>query len=128
MADLLDYFVDYSLHAILTVTGIVVTVVLFVLLCENRNQDTLTRRRFLLLLVLTPVHTILLPLGFLLQSEILVLLWFFLVPVLFFVQILYLVYLRKWENRDLRTATTAFAFYNVYLFFLTFLTFFAMGH
>ncbi|MBR6240178.1 MAG: hypothetical protein IKQ82_01840 [Lentisphaeria bacterium] len=128
MARLYSYFVDEPLFAILTVIGIVVSVLLFVLFYRNRKQDQLTRRRFLLLSVLTPVHTVLLPLVFLLETEILALLWFFLVPFLFFVQILYLFYLRKWENRDLRTATTAFAFYNVYLFFLTFLTFFAMAH
>ena len=69
MDRLYSYFVDEALFAILTVTGIVVSVVLFVLLCRNRKQDQLTRRRFLLLSVLTPVHTVLLPLVFLLETK-----------------------------------------------------------
>ena len=127
MAGLYSYFADFTLFAILTVTGIVVSIVLFVLCCRNRKQDQLTRRRFLLLSILTPVHTVLLPAAILSFSGILSFLWCALIPILLIVQILYLVHYHKWGNRDLRIATTAFAFYNVGLFFLTFLSFFAMG-
>lgn len=124
MAKLYSYFTDAALFAILTVIGIVVSVVLFVLFCRNRKQDRMTRRRFLLPLVLLLIHTLLTPLAFMLESDILSLPWFCLVPVLLVVQILYLVHFQKWDNHDLRVATAAFAFYNVFLFFLAFLIFF----
>lgn len=126
MAKLYSYFTDAALFAILTVIGIVVSVVLFVLFCRNRKQDRMTRRRFLLPLVLLLIHTLLPPLAFMLESDILSLPWFFLVPVLLVVQILYLVHFQKWDNHDLRVATAAFAFYNVFLFFLAFLMFFVI--
>lgn len=126
MAKLYSYFTDAALFAILTVIGIVVSVVLFVLFCRNRKQNRMTRRRFLLPLVLLLIHTLLPPLAFMLESDILSLPWFFLVPVLLVVQILYLVHFQKWDNHDLRVATAAFAFYNVFLFFLAFLTFFVI--
>ena len=128
MADRLKPFLENPLFVFLTVTGIVVTAVLFVLFCRNRKQDRLTRRRFLLPLVLMLVHTLLLPLAFLSGPciDILGFHWIALVPVLLIVQILYLVHYRKWDNRDLRIATTALAFYNVPLFFLAFLTFFVI--
>ena len=69
MAGLLFFYMDDPLSAILTLTGIVVTVVLFVLFRRNRNRDRLTRRRFLLLSVLTPAHTVLLPLAILFESD-----------------------------------------------------------
>ena len=118
MAERLKLFWEMPLYAILTVTGIVVTVVLFVLFCRNRNQDRMTRRRFLLPLVLMLIHTLLLPVAVLSgpYMDILAFPWFCLVPVLLVVQVLYLVYLRKWDNHDLRIATAAFAFYNVFLF------------
>ena len=124
MAKLYSYFTDAALFAILTVIGIVVSVVLFVLFCRNRKQDRMTRRRFLLPLVLLLIHTLLTPLAFMLESDILSLPWFCLIPVLLVVQILYLVHFQKWDNHDLRVATAAFAFYNVFLFFLAFLIFF----
>ena len=126
MAERLKLFLENPLFVFLTVTGIVVSAVLFVLFCRNRKQDQLTRRRFLIPLVLTSVHTFLLPLAFLSgpYSDILAFPWIALVPVLLVVQILYLVHYFKWDNRDLRIATTALAFYNVPLFFLTFLSFF----
>ena len=127
MAERLKLFAEEPLIAILPLTGIVVSVVLFVLFCRNRNRDRLTRRRFLLLSVLTPVHTVLLPLAILFESDVPALLWLYLVPILIFVLILYRFHYRKWENRDLRAATMAFAFYTVYLFFCTFLMFF-WGH
>ena len=107
--------------------GVVATAVLFVLFRRNRNQDRLTRRRFLLLSVLTPVHTLLLPLAILCETDSLAVFWLYFSTILFFVLILYRVHYRKWENRDLRIATNAFAFYTVYLFILTFFMFFAMG-
>ena len=107
--------------------GVVVTVVLFGLFYRNRKQDRMTRRRFLLPLALMLIHTLLPPLAFMLESDILSLPWFFLVPVLLIVQILYLVHFQKWDNHDLRVATAAFAFYNVFLFFLTFLAFLVMA-
>ena len=123
MAGLLFFYMDDPLSAILTLTSIVVTVVLFVLF--RRNRDRLTRRRFLLLSVLTPAHTVLLPLAILFESDALTFSWLYLIPILFFVLILYRVHYRKWENRDLRIATNAFAFYTVYLFFFTFLMLFS---
>jgi len=125
IAGLLYFYMVDPLSAILTVTGIVVSVVLFVLFDRNRKQDILTRRRFLLLSVLTPVHTVLLPLAILFESDAPALLWLYLVPILIFVLILYRFHYRKWENRDLRVATMAFAFYTVYLFFCTFLMLFS---
>ena len=124
MAERLKLFLENPLFVFLTVTGIIVSVVLFVLF--RRNRDQMTRRRFLIPLVLTSVHTFLLPLAFLSgpYSDILAFPWIALVPVLLVVQILYLVHYLKWDNRDLRIATTALAFYNVPLFFLTFLSFF----
>ena len=119
------YMVD-PLSAVLTVTGIIVSAVLIVLFRRNRNQDLLTRRRFLLPLILTSVHTVLLPLAFLCGSDTMFLPWIALVPVLLIVQILYLVHFNKWGNRDLRIATTALAFYNVPLFFLAFLMLFVI--
>ena len=126
MAERLKLFLENPLFVFLTVTGIVVSAVLIVLFRRNRNRDQLTRRRFLLPFVLMLVHTVLLPLGFLCgpYSDILAFPWIALVPVLLVVQILYLVHYFKWDNRDLRIATTALAFYNVPLFFLTFLAFF----
>ena len=128
MAERLKLFLENPLVVLLTVTGIVVSAVLFVLFCRNRKQDRLTRRRFLLPLVLMLIHTLLLPLAFLSGPyiDILAFPWIALVPVLFTVQILYLVHYLKWDNRDLRIATTAFAFYNVPLFFLAFLMFFVI--
>ncbi|MBR2964886.1 MAG: hypothetical protein IKC53_11875 [Lentisphaeria bacterium] len=127
MTKLYSYFTDAALFAILTVIGIVVSLVLFILLYRNRKQDRMTRRRFLLPLALMLIHTLLPPLAFMLESDILSLPWFFLVPVLLIVQILYLVHFQKWDNHDLRVATAAFAFYNVFLFFLTFLAFLVMA-
>ncbi len=127
MAGLLFFYMDDPLSAILTLTGIVVSAVLFGLFYRNRNRDRLTRRRFLLLSVLTPAHTVLLPLAILFESDALLLLWLTLVPVMLIVQILYLVHLNQWDNHDLRIATTALAFYNVPLFFLAFFMFLAMG-
>ena len=124
IAGLLYFYMVDPLSAVLTVTGIVVSVVLIVLLRRNRNQDRLTRRRFLLLSVLTPVHTVLLPLAILCGSDALAVFWLYFSLILFFVLILYRVYYHKWENRDLRIATNAFAFYTVYLFILTFFMFF----
>ena len=124
IAGLLYFYMVDPLSAILTVTGIVVSVVLIVLFRRNRNQDRLTRRRFLLLSVLTPVHTLLLPLAILCETDSLAVFWLYFSTILFFVLILYRVHYRKWGNRDLRIATNAFAFYTVYLFILTFFIFF----
>lgn len=44
---------------ITSLPGIIVSVVLFVLFYRNREQDRLTRRRFLLPFVLVPAHTLL---------------------------------------------------------------------
>ena len=126
IAGLLYFYMVDPLSAVLTVTGIVVSSVLIVLFRRNRNQDQLTRRRFLLLSVLTPVHTLLLPLAILCETDALAVFWLYCSTILFFVLILYRVHYRKWGNRDLRIATNAFAFYTVYLFILTFFMFFAM--
>ena len=127
IAGLLYFYMVDPLSAVLTVTGIIVSVVLIVLFRRNRNQDRLTRRRFLLLSVVTPVHTLLLPLAILCETDALAVFWLYCSTILFFVLILYRVHYRKWGNRDLRIATNAFAFYTVYLFILTFFMFFAMG-
>ena len=126
IAGLLYFYMVDPLSAVLTVTGIVVSSVLIVLFRRNRNQDQLTRRRFLLLSVLTPVHTLLLPLAILCETDALAVFWLYCSTILFFVLILYRVHYRKWGNRDLRIATNAFAFYTVYLFILTFFMFFAI--
>ena len=126
IAGLLYFYMVDPLSAILTVTGIVVSSVLIILFRRNRNQDRLTRRRFLLLSVLTPAHTLLLPLAILCEINALAVFWLYCSTILFFVLILYRVHYRKWGNRDLRIATNAFAFYTVYLFILTFFMFFAM--
>ena len=125
MAERLKLFVEEPLIAILPLTGIVVSVVLFVLFCRNRNRDRLTRRRFLLPFLLMLTHTLLYILGVLSGPfiDILAFPWFCLVPVMLIVQILYLVHLNKWDNHDLRIATAALAFYNVPLFIIAFLTF-----
>ena len=127
IAGLLYFYMVDPLSAVLTVIGIVVSVVLIVLFRRNRNQDRLTRRRFLLLSVLTPLHTVLLPLAILCETDALAVFWLYFSLILFFVLILYRVYYHKWGNRDLRIATNAFAFYTVYLFILTFFMFFAIG-
>ena len=129
IAGLLYFYMVDPLSAILTVTGIVVSVVLFVLFCRNRNRDRLTRRRFLLPFLLMLTHTLLYILGVLSGPyiDILAFPWFCLVPVMLIVQILYLVHLNKWDNHDLRIATAALAFYNVPLFIIAFLTFFVMA-
>jgi len=126
IAGLLYFYMVDPLSAVLTVTGIVVSAVLIVLFRRNRNQDLLTRRRFLLLSVLTPAHTLLLPLAILCETDALAVFWLYFSTILFFVLILYRVHYRKWGNRDLQIATNAFAFYTVYLFILTFFMFFAM--
>ena len=129
MAERLKLFVEEPLIAILPLTGIVVSVVLFVLFCRNRNRDRLTRRRFLLPFLLMLTHTLLYILGVLSGPyiDILAFPWFCLVPVMLIVQILYLVHLNQWDNHDLRIATAALAFYNVPLFIIAFLTFLVMG-
>ena len=124
IAGLLYFYMVDPLSAVLTVTGIIVSVVLIVLFRRNRNQDRLTRRRFLLLSVLTPAHTLLLPLAILCETDALAVFWLYCSTILFFVLILYRVHYRKWGNRDLQIATNAFAFYTVYLFILTFFMFF----
>ena len=128
MAERLKPFLENPLFVFLTVTGIVVTAVLFVLFCRNRKQDRLTRQRFLLPFLLMLTHTLLYILGVLSGPyiDILAFPWFCLVPVLLIVQILYLVHLNKWDNHDLRIATAALAFYNVPLFFLAFLMLFVI--
>ena len=129
MAERLKLFVEEPLIAILPLIGIVVSVVLFVLFCRNRNRDRLTRRRFLLPFLLMLTHTLLYILGVLSGPyiDILAFPWFCLVPVMLIVQILYLVHLNQWDNHDLRIATAALAFYNVPLFIIAFLTFLVMG-
>ena len=129
MAERLKLFVEEPLIAILPLTGIVISVVLFVLFCRNRNRDRLTRRRFLLPFLLMLTHTLLYILGVLSGPyiDILAFPWFCLVPVMLIVQILYLVHLNKWDNHDLRIATTALAFYNVPLFIIVFLSFLVMA-
>ena len=129
MAERLKLFAEEPLITILPLTGIVVSVVLFVLFCRNRNQDRLTRRRFLLPFLLMLTHTLLYILGVLSGPyiDILAFPWIALVPVLLIVQILYLVHLNKWDNHDLRIATAALAFYNVPLFIIAFLSFLVMA-
>ena len=129
MAERLKPFLENPLFVFLTVTGIVVTAVLFVLFCRNRKQDRLTRQRFLLPFLLMLTHTLLYILGVLSGPyiDILAFPWFCLVPVMLIVQILYLVHLNKWDNHDLRIATAALAFYNVPLFIIAFLSFLVMA-
>ena len=125
IAGLLYFYMVDPLSAILSVTGIVVSVVLIVLFRRNRNQDQLTRRRFLLLSVLTPVHTLLFPLAYLTYENnwTFLIIWFTLIPILFFTNIFYFVqlykYKWKWKNLGLLFATLAFGIYNAYLFLLT---------
>ena len=56
-------------------------------------------------------HTLLYPLAFLLGISQLFYLWFFLIPVLLIVMIVYQVHSVAWKNRDLRIAATALTVY-----------------
>ena len=100
---------------ILTLPGIIVSTVLFVLFYRNRKQELWIRRRILVLFVLILVHTLLWPLSVLFETG---LPWIFLIPVLLIVMIFYLVHFNEWKYRDLRIATVAFAVYP--MFFLLF--------
>ena len=113
------------LVVILTSLGIIVTIMLFIFFYRNRKADALTRHRFLLLFVLMLVHTLLFPLGYLTYENnwTLLIIWFILIPVLFFTNIYYFVQIYKshWKNLGLLFATFAFGIYNSYLFLLTLL-------
>lgn len=101
---------------ILTLPGIIVSTVLFVLFYRNRKQELWIRRRILVLFVLILVHTTLLwPLSVLFETG---LPWISLIPVLLIVMIFYLVHFNEWKNRDLRIATVAFAVYPMFFLLL----------
>ena len=91
--------------------GVVVTVVLFGLFYRNRNGEPWVRRRLLFPFLLMLAHTLLYPLAFLLGISQLFYLWFFLIPVLLIVMIVYQVHSVAWQNRDLRIAATALTVY-----------------
>ena len=91
--------------------GVVVTVVLFGLFYRNRNGEAWIRRRLLFPFLLMLAHTLLYPLAFLLGISQLFYLWFFLIPVLLIVMIVYQVHSVAWKNRDLRIAATALTVY-----------------
>ena len=91
--------------------GVVVTVVLFGLFYRNRNGEPWVRRRLLFPFLLMLTHTLLYPLAFLLGISQLFYLWFFLIPVLLIVMIVYQVHSVAWKNRDLRIAATALTVY-----------------
>ena len=95
--------------------GIVVSAVLFVLFCRNRNGEPWIRRRLLLPFLLMLAHTLLYPLAFLFGISKLINIWFLLIPVLLIVMIVYQVHSVAWKNRDLRIAATALAFYPLFL-------------
>ena len=95
--------------------GIVVSAVLFVLFCRNRNGEPWIRRRLLFPFLLMLAHTLLYPLGFLLGISQLIDLWFLLIPVLLIVMIVYQVHFNAWKNRDLQTAATALTVYPLFL-------------
>lgn len=110
---------------ILSLPGISVSVVLFVLFYWNRKEDRLTRLRFLVLFVLMLVHTLLYHLAFWSETVFLAklcgALWFFSFPVFLIVIILYLVHFNDWNNHDLRVATSVFAGYTIFILLLAFL-------
>lgn len=91
--------------------GVVVTVVLFGLFYRNRNGEPWVRRRLLFPFLLMLADTLLYPLAFLLGISQLFYLWFFLIPVLLIVMIVYQVHSVAWKNRDLRIAATALTVY-----------------
>ena len=91
--------------------GVVVTVVLFGLFYRNRNGEPWVRRRLLFPFLLMLAHTLLYPLAFLLGISQLFYLWFFLIPVLLIVMIVYQVHAVAWKNRDRRIAATALTVY-----------------
>lgn len=91
--------------------GVVVTVVLFGLFYRNRNGEPWVRRRLLFPFLLMLAHTLLYPLAFLLGISQLFYLWFFLIPVLLIVMIVYQVHSVAWKNHDLRIAATALTVY-----------------
>ena len=102
--------------------GLAVAVVLFIQLYRNRNEEPWIRRRIFFLLLLMLAHTVLftliLLLGFILNTPVawyLFFSWILLLPVQFVVTIIYLVRFRKWRHRGLRIATVAFAGYHGYL-------------
>ena len=91
--------------------GGVVTVVLFGLFYRNRNGEPWVRRRLLFPFLLMLAHTLLYPLAFLLGISQLFYLWFFLIPVLLIVMIVYQVHSVAWKNHDLQIAATALTVY-----------------
>jgi len=102
--------------------GFAVTVVLFIQLYRNRNEEPWVRRRIFFLFLLMLAHTVLFSLiflvGFIQNTDVspsLLFSWILLLPVQFVVTIIYLVRFRKWRHRGLRIATVAFAGYYGYL-------------
>ena len=91
--------------------GVVVTVVLFGLFYRNRNGEPWVRRRLLFPFLLMLADTLLYPLAFLLGISQLFYLWFFLIPVLLIVMIVYQVHSVAWKNHDLQIAATALTVY-----------------
>ena len=110
-----DYWLIAGFVLFVLLPGIVVSVVLFVLFCRNRNGEPWIRRRLLFPFLLMLAHTFLYPLGFLLGISQLIDLWFLLIPVLLIVMIIYQVHFKAWKNRDLRTAATALTVYSLFL-------------
>ena len=95
--------------------GVIVSIVLFGLFYRNRNGEPWIRRRLLFPFLLMLAHTLLYPLGSLLGISQLFYLWFFLIPVLLIVMIVYQVHFNEWKNRDLRIAATALTVYPLFL-------------
>ena len=110
-----DFWLFAGFVLFVLLPGIVATVVLFVLLYRNRNGEPWIRRRLLLPFLLMLTHTLLYPLAFLLGISQLFYLWFFLIPVLLIVMIVYQVHSIAWKNRDLRIAATALTVYPLFL-------------
>lgn len=110
---------------ILTLPGIIVSAVLFVLFYRTRKQEPWIRRRILLLFIMMLVHTLLYypasgpETAFL--AKLCGALWFISFPVFLIVIILYLVHFNEWNNHDLRVATSVFAGYAMFILLLALL-------
>ena len=105
---------------LISLPGIIISIVLFVLFYRNRKQDQLTRRRSLLPFLLVSAHTILFPLGvslwFLCESnglgDFLGYLWFIVLPLILLITVMiYWGHFTKWKNFELRAATIMFTLY-----------------
>ena len=106
-------------YLLISLPGIIISIVLFVLFSRNRKQDLLTRRRFLLPFLLVSAHTLLFSLGLslvLLNKAValfsfLAFLWFIFSLILFITVMIYWGHFSKWKNFELRAATFVFTLY-----------------